>query len=290
MSVAIMTDTNSGIMLDEANELGIFCMPMPVIIDGMDYIEGVDLSRTRFFEILSVGADVSTSQPSPGELMDMWDSILAKGYDEIIYIPMSSGLSSSQKNAEMFAEEDYKGHVFVVDNHRISVTQRQSVMDARLLAQSGMRAADIKKRLEETAFDSVVYLAVDTLDYLKRTGRVNATAATVGSVLGIKPVLRTTGENFEVCTVVRGIKKAASKIIEAMNEEMETRFSGLSGRELVIGAAGSFVDPVDEGNWSSTIKEAFPEIEVYYNKLSCSVSAHTGPNAMGVGISRKIKI
>lgn len=288
MKVAVMTDTNSGISVDEAKELGIFCMPMPVIIDSRNYIEGVDLSRAKFFEILAVGADVSTSQPSPGELMDMWNDILDMGYDEIIYIPMSSGLSSSQRNAEMFAQ-DYEGRVFIADNHRISVTQRQSVMDARLLAQSGMSASMIKQRLEETAYDSVVFLAVDTLDYLKKTGRVNATAATVGGVLGIKPVLKTTGGNFEVCTAVRGIKKASSKIIEAMHEEMKTRFAGASDDELIIGAAGSFVNPIDEGNWSSVIREAFPEIEVYYNKLSCSVSAHTGPNAMGVGISRKIK-
>ena len=276
MNVAVMTDTNSGITVEEAGELGIFCMPMPVIIDEKNYIEGVDLSRSGFFEILTLGAEVSTSQPSPGELMDMWDDILGKGYDQIIYIPMSSGLSSSQKNAQMFAE-DYEGRVFVADNHRISVTQRQSVMDARMLSKAGVDASEIKKRLEESAYDSVVYLAVDTLDYLKRTGRVNATAATVGGVLGIKPVLRTTGENFEVCSVARGIKKASSKIIESMNEE------------LIIGAAGSFVNPIDEGNWSSVIREAFPDIEVYYNKLSCSISAHTGPNAMGVGISRKLK-
>lgn len=289
MKVAVMTDTNSGISVDEAKELGIFCMPMPVIIDGKDYIEGVDLSRTRFFEILAVGADVTTSQPSPGELMDMWDDIFDKGYDEIIYIPMSSGLSSSTRNSETFAEE-YDGRVAVADNHRISVTQRQSVMDAIMLAESGMNAAGIKKRLEESAYDSVVYLAVDTLDYLKKTGRVNATAATVGSVLGIKPVLRTIGGNFEVCTAVRGIKKASSKIIEALNEEMETRFSDYEPDELIIGAAGSFLSQMDEGNWSSVIREAFPKVEVYYNKLSCSISAHTGPNAMGVGISRKLKL
>ena len=149
MSVAIMTDTNSGIMVDEANELGIFCIPMPVIIDGNDYIEGVDLSQTRFFEVMSVGADVSTSQPSPGDIMDMWDGILKKGYDEIVYIPMSSGLSSSERNASMFAEE-FDGSVEVVDNHRISVTQRQSVMDAIALAGAGNSAKQIRERLEES--------------------------------------------------------------------------------------------------------------------------------------------
>ena len=221
--------------------------------------------------------------------MDMWDDILAGGYDEIVYIPMSSGLSSSARNSETFASE-YDGRVVVVDNHRISVTQRQSVMDAITLAKSGMDACEIKKRLEESAYDSVVYLAVDTLDYLKNTGRVNATAATVGSVLGIKPVLKTTGGNFEVCTAVRGIKKAASKIIEAIHEELKTRFSAYPHEDIIIGTAGSFVDQIDAGNWSSLVREAFPDIEVYYNKLSCSISTHTGPNAMGVGISRKLKV
>ncbi|HCM91579.1 MAG TPA: DegV family protein, partial [Lachnospiraceae bacterium] len=202
MKVAIMTDTNSGIMVDEAKEIGIFCMPMPVIINEENYIEGVNLSRAHFFEVMMEGADVSTSQPSPGELVDMWDSILDEGYDEIVYIPMSSGLSSSQKNAEFFAKE-YEGRITIADNHRISVTQRQSVMDAVLLAKAGYSAKGIKEILEETAYDSVVYLTVDTLDHLRKTGRVNATAATVGNVLGIKPILRTTGGNFEVCLPVR---------------------------------------------------------------------------------------
>ena len=289
MKVAVMTDTNSGIMVDEAKEMGIFCMPMPVIINEENYIEGINLSRAHFFEVMMEGADVSTSQPSPGELVDMWDSILEEGYDEIVYIPMSSGLSSSQKNAEFFSKE-YEGRIVIADNHRISVTQRQSVMDAVLLAEAGNSAQRIKEILEKTAYDSVVYLTVDTLDHLRKTGRVNATAATVGNVLGIKPILRTTGGNFEVCLPVRGIKKAMSKMIEEMNEELRTRFAGVPHDELIIGTAGSFVEQADAENWCNTVKEAFPDIEVYYNKLSCSISVHTGPNAMGAGISRKIKI
>ena len=287
MKVAVMTDTNSGITVDEAKDMGIFCMPMPVIINEDNYIEGVNLSRAHFFKVMMDGADVSTSQPSPGELVDMWDSVFEKGYDEIIYIPMSSGLSSSQKNAEFFAKE-YEGRVAIADNHRISVTQRQSVMDAILLAKAGNDARRIKEILEETAYDSVVYLTVDTLDYLRKTGRVNATAATVGNVLGIKPILKTTGGNFEVCLPVRGIKKAMSKIIEEMNMELKTRFAGIPRDELIIGTAGSFVDQDDASNWCNTVKEAFPDIEVYYDKLSCSISVHTGPNALGVGMSRRV--
>jgi DegV family protein with EDD domain len=289
MKVAVMTDTNSGITVDEAKGLNIFCIPMPVIIGAQNYIEGVNLSRTRFFEMMAQGEEVSTSQPSPGELVEMWDEILDSGYDEIVYIPMSSGLSSSQKNADMFAR-DYDGRVVIADNHRISVTQRQAVMDAILMADTGMSAKDIKRRLEETAYDSVVFLTVDTLDHLRKTGRVNATAATVGNVLGIKPILRTTGGNFEVCTAVRGIKKAMSKIIEEMQDELKSRFAQVPNEELIIGTAGSFIDQDDAARWRDTVSEAFPDIEVYYNKLSCSVSVHTGPNAMGVGISRKIKL
>ena len=289
MKVAVMTDTNSGITVDEAKEMGIFCMPMPVIINEENYIEGVNLSRAHFFEVMMEGANVSTSQPSPGEVVEMWESILEAGYDEIVYIPMSSGLSSSQKNAEFFARE-YEGRIAIADNHRISVTQRQSVMDAVLLAKAGNSAVRIKEILEATAYDSVVYLTVDTLDHLRKTGRVNATAATVGNVLGIKPILRTTGGSFEVCLPVRGIKKAMSKMIEEMNEELKTRFKGVPREELIIGTAGSFVDQTDAENWCNTVKEAFPDIEVYYNKLSCSISVHTGPNAMGAGISRKVKL
>lgn len=289
MRVAVMTDTNSGISLEEAKDLGIFCMPMPVIIDEEEYVEDINLTQERFFEILASDAVITTSQPSPGNLIDMWDGIFEEGYDEIVYIPMSSGLSSSTQNSQIFAE-DYDGKVKIVDNHRISVTQRQAVMDALALAKAGKEAEEIKNELERTAFDSVVYLAVEDLNYLKRTGRVNATAATVGNVLGIKPILRTTGEAFEVRTAVRGIKKAAARIIEELENEMKTRFAGVDHDELIIGTAGSFTNKVDAGNWCSVVKEAFPDIEVYYDELSCSVSTHTGPNAMGVGISRRIKL
>ena len=289
MRVAVMTDTNSGISLDEAKDLGVFCMPMPVIINEKEYIEDINLTQERFFEILASDAEITTSQPSPGHLMDMWDEILKDGYDEIVYIPMSSGLSSSMQNAQIFAE-DYDGKVSIVDDHRISVTQRQAVMDALLLSKNGRNASTIKEELERTAYDSVVYLAVEDLNYLKKTGRVNATAATVGNVLGIKPILRTTGGTFDVRTAVRGIKKASSRIVEELAGELETRFAGVSHDELIIGTAGSFINKIDAGNWCSVVKEAFPDIEVYYDELSCSVSTHTGPNAMGVGISRRIKV
>lgn len=289
MKVAVMTDTNSGLSVDEAKGIGVFCIPMPVIIDEKNYIEDVNLTQEEFLDALASEADVSTSQPSPGDLMDMWDNILDSGYDEIIYIPMSSGLSSSMQNSQIFAE-DYDGKIQIADNHRISVTQRQSVMDALLLANAGKSATEIKDVLEKTAYDSVVYLAVEDLSYLKRTGRVNATAATVGNVLGIKPILRTTGAAFEVRTAVRGIKKASSRIIEEIRNELTTNFAGVNADDLIIGTAGSFTNKIDAGNWCAVVKEAFPDIEVFYDELSCSIACHTGPNAMGAGVSRKVKI
>ena len=289
MKVAVMTDTNSGMAVEEAEGLGVFCIPMPVIINEVNYIEDINLTQEAFFQALASDADVSTSQPSPGDLMEMWDNILDSGYDEIIYIPMSSGLSSSMQNAKIFAE-DYDGRIQVADNHRISVTQRQSVLDALLLAENGRSASDIKDILEKTAYDSVVYLAVEDLSYLKKTGRVNATAATVGNVLGIKPILRTMGSAFEVRTAVRGIKKASARIIEEINTELTTRFKDIGRDEIVIGTAGSFTNRIDAGNWCAVVKEAFPDIEVFFDVLSCSIACHTGPNAMGAGVSRKIRI
>ena len=288
MKVAVMTDTNSGISVDEAKSMGIFCMPMPVIVDEQNYIEDVNLTHEQCFKFMEEGRDVSTSQPSPGELIEMWEEILDSGYDQVIYIPMSSGLSISTKNAIVFAK-DYEGSVFVADNHRISVTQRQAVMDAIYCVNKGMSAPEIKDMLENTAYDSVIILAVDTLDYLKKTGRVNATAATVGNVLAIKPILKTTGGKFEVYSAIRGSKKLYSKIIEAIQEELDTRFKGVPHEDIIIGTAGSFTEESDATGWCDAVKAAFSDIEVYYNPLSCSVSTHTGPNATGVGISKKVK-
>ena len=201
---------------------------------------------------------------------------------------MSSGLSSSAKCATVYAQE-YDGRVLVVDNHRISVTQRQAVIDAKHLADESKSAEEIKNYMESDSYESVIYLAVDTLEYLKKTGRVNSTAATVGNVLGIKPILKTTGGKFDLCTAVRGSKKVVPKIIEELNHEMETRFANVDKSDLIIGTAGSFLNQEDANQWENAVKEAFPDVEVFYDALSCSVSTHTGPNALGVGISMRIK-
>ncbi|MCR4739657.1 MAG: DegV family protein [Lachnospiraceae bacterium] len=290
MRTAILTDTNSGISVNEAKSLGIFSMPMPVIIDGKNYYENETLTIDEYMKALTDRREVSTSMPSPGDLLDKWDEILSDGYDEIVYMPMSSGLSSSCSSAKGCLD-DYEDRVFVVDNHRISVTLRGAVLDAKRLADSGKSASEIKDILEMMRNDSVVYLGVDTLEYFMKTGRATAAAASlVSNVLSVKPILRTTGDKFEPVTAVRGNRKCSAKIIENMNKELNSRFKNVPKEEIMIGVAGSFKENEDAIRWFETVKEAFPGYEVFYDPLSCSITTHTGPDAMGVGIMKKCHI
>ena len=273
MKTAVMTDSNSGISRREAEKLGIFSLPMPVIINGETCYEGVDLTQEMFYESLKGGKDVSTSQPSPGEVMGMWDEILAGGYDEIVHIPMSSGLSNSCEAAISLAAE-YDGKVQVVDNHRISVTLRESVLEARELAESGLSAREIKKELEERAYDSVIYIAVDTLEFLKKGGRVTPAAAALGAVLNIKPVLTIQGERLDAFAKVRGMKKGKHRMLEALKNDLATRFQGVDMSRVVIGGAGAGLSAEEEKEWTDTLKETFPQAMVYYNPLSFSIGSH----------------
>lgn len=284
MKTAVMTDSNSGISKIEAEKLGIFSLPMPVIINGETCYEGVDLTQEMFYESLKGGKDVSTSQPSPGEVMGMWDEILTGGYDEIVHIPMSSGLSNSCESAISLAAE-YDGKVQVVDNHRISVTLRESVLEARELAESGLSAREIKKELEERAYDSVIYIAVDTLEFLKKGGRVTPAAAALGAVLNIKPVLTIQGERLDAFAKVRGMKKGKHRMLEALKNDLATRFQGVDMSRVVIGGAGAGLSAEEEKEWTDTLKETFPQAMVYYNPLSFSIGSHTGPGAVGTAIS-----
>ncbi len=224
MKVAVMTDENSGILAKEAEDLGIFLMPMPFFINGELKFQGEGLTREEFYRSLNEGAEVSTSQPSPGDVMDMWDSIFNKGYDEIVYIPMSSGLSESCNNATLYAK-DYDNKVQVVNNHRISVTMKQSVLDAIKYADNEMTAQAIKEQLEKEALDASIYIAVDTLAYLKKGGRITATAAAIGTVLNLKPVLTIQGEKLDAFSKERGMKKARRTMIDAMKKDLSDRFS-----------------------------------------------------------------
>lgn len=285
MKTAVMTDSNSGITPEEAKRLGIYSLPMPVIIDGNVYFEGKDITQEQFYGDMIAGKDVTSSQPSPGDVMDMWDEILKSDFEQIVYIPMSSGLSASCHAATQLAQE-YDGKVQVVDDHRISVTMRQSVMEAKWMAKKGATAAEIKKKLEEDAYNSSIYIAVDTLEYLKKGGRVTAAGAAIGAVLNIKPVLTIQGEKLDAFTKVRGMKKAEMKMLDAIEEDLNNRFGDVDRKRIRIGAAGTFLNEEDAKQWHHMVKERFSDVkDVYYDPLSFSIGCHVGPDAIGIGIS-----
>lgn len=286
MKTAVMTDSNSGITPEEGKKIGIYSLPMPVIIAGDVFYEGKNITQEEYYGAMTSGKNVTTSQPSPGDVMDMWDGILKEGYEQVVYIPMSSALSASCHAAIQLSEE-YDGKVQVVDDHRISVTMRESVLEAKWMANQGMTAEEIKKKLEENAYNSSIYIAVDTLEYLKKGGRVTAAGAAIGAVLNIKPVLTIQGEKLDAFTKVRGMKKAELKMLEAIEEDLNTRFADVDRKQLRLGAAGTFQKQEDADQWYKMVKDTFEnEIDdIYYDSLSFSIGCHVGPNAIGIGIS-----
>ena len=286
MKTAVMTDSNSGITPEEGKKIGIYSLTMPVIIEGDVFYEGKNITQEEYYGAMTSGKNVTTSQPSPGDVMDMWDGILKEGYEQVVYIPMSSALSASCHAAIQLSEE-YDGKVQVVDDHRISVTMRESVLEAKWMANQGMTAEEIKKKLEENAYNSSIYIAVDTLEYLKKGGRVTAAGAAIGAVLNIKPVLTIQGEKLDAFTKVRGMKKAELKMLEAIEEDLNTRFADVDRKQLRLGAAGTFQKQEDADQWYKMVKDTFEnEIDdIYYDSLSFSIGCHVGPNAIGIGIS-----
>ena len=286
MKTAVMTDSNSGITPEEGKKIGIYSLPMPVIIEGDVFYEGKNITQEEYYGAMTSGKNVTTSQPSPGDVMDMWDGILKEGYEQVVYIPMSSALSASCHAAIQLSEE-YDGKVQVVDDHRISVTMRESVLEAKWMANQGMTAEEIKKKLEENAYNSSIYIAVDTLEYLKKGGRVTAAGAAIGAVLNIKPVLTIQGEKLDAFTKVRGMKKAELTKLEAIEEDLNTRFADVDRKQLRLGAAGTFQKQEDADQWYKMVKDTFEnEIDdIYYDSLSFSIGCHVGPNAIGIGIS-----
>lgn len=280
--VAVMADTNSGITYKEADALGIALLPMPFIIDGNDYLEGVNLTHEEFYKLLDEGADVSTSQPTPISFCDKWEELLENGYDEVVYIPMSSGLSKSCETAMNFSKQ-YDGKVFVVDNQRISVTQRQSVLDAVKLADEGKSGAEIKEILERDKLEASIYITVDTLKYLKKGGRVTAAGAALGTVLNIKPVLQIQGEKLDAYAKVRGMKAARQTMIDAMKNDIKTRFKELEkeGR-LALCIAYSYVDDETLQSWVDEVQENFPGYKIQTDPLSLSVACHIGKGALAI--------
>jgi len=278
---AIVTDSNSGITQDQAKEMGVFVVPMPFFINEELFYEDISLTQEAFYEKLAEDADISTSQPSPGELMDLWDAVLEE-YEELVYIPMSSGLSKTCETAMVMAQ-DYDGKVVVVDNQRISVTMRQSVQDALVLAEQGKSAEEIKSVLEEMKMESSIYITLETLKYLKKGGRITPAAAAIGTVLNIKPVLQIQGERLDAFAKVRGRNLGRKTMIDAIRKDLETRFASTPVEKMHIAVAysGSRTEEVD--SWVEEVKAAFPENEItMVDPLSLSVSCHIGPGALAV--------
>ena len=286
-NTAIMTDSNCGIMPDEGRDLGIYVLPMPLIIDGQTYYEGVDITLDEFFKRQISGADITTSQPSPGDVEAMWTDLL-RTYDEIVFIPMSGGLSSTCQTALILSEEEpFRGRVFVVDNRRISVTQAQSVLDAKLLAEEGKTASQIKEILEAEALDASIYIAVDTLEYLKKGGRITAAVAAIGTVLKLKPVLTIQGDKLDSYAKARGLKSAFRTMLSAVKNDISSRFSHL--REdgvLKVGIANTLMKPEKLELFINEMKESFPDMELFYLPLTMSIGTHAGPGALGIGVVR----
>lgn len=283
--IAIVTDSNSGITQKQAEELGVYVLPMPFMIEGETYFEDVNLTVDEFFEKLKNNADISTSQPTPDSVMGLWDELL-KEYDSIVHIPMSSGLSGSCQTACMLAE-DYDGRVKVVDNQRISVTQRQSVLDAKELVSRGMNASEIKEFLLNVKFDSSIYIMVDTLKYLKKGGRITPAAAAFGEILKIKPVLQIQGEKLDAFSKVRSVKQAKSVMVKAMRDDMEKRFGGVNPDNIWLEIAHT--QNYDAAlQFKEELSEEFPGFDVHIDPLSLSVSCHIGPGALALACSKKI--
>lgn len=286
--VAIITDSNSGITQQQAKELGITVIPMPFMIDGTTYFEDISMTVDAFFKELEHDADISTSQPDPDTTMNIWRDLLKK-HDEIVYIPMSSGLSSSCGTAHMLSlEDEFNGKVFVVDNQRISVTQRQSVLDAIEMANKGMSANEIKDKLLEMKFESSIYIMVDTLKYLKKGGRVTPAAAAIGTILKIKPVLQIQGEKLDAFSKVKTVKQAKQTMIKQIRKDMENRFGGVDKDNIWLEVA--YTKNIDEAKaFVKELKEEFPGFDIYMDHLSLSVSCHIGPGALAVACSKKLR-
>lgn len=286
--IAIVTDSNSGITQDEGRSLGVFVLPMPFYINEVMYLEGITLSQEEFYERLQKDETISTSQPSPGEVCGMWDNLL-KEYDEIVHIPMSSGLSASCETA-MGLARDYDGKVQVVDNQRISVTQRQSVLDALALAEAGKNASEIREILEAEKLESSIYITLETLKYLKKGGRITPAAAAIGTVLNLKPVLQIQGDKLDAYSKVRGKKQAKRVMLKAMKEDMDTRFAEYVKKGEMCLQMAYTGNKEEAEEFKKEVQEMFPELEIHMDPLSLSVACHIGHGALAVACSKKVTV
>ena len=285
--VAVATDSNSGITQEEAKRLGVTVLPMPFYIDGQLYLEGIDLSSEEFYEKLTSSRDISTSMPAVGDVMDCWNRLL-KDYEEVVYIPMSSGLSSSCLTARNFAEEEeYQGKVFVVDNHRISVTLKLSVIEAKKMADAGKSADQIRRVLEKTAHESSIYITLDTLEYLKRGGRLTPAAAMIGTLLHIKPVLQIQGEKLDTFAKARTIKQAKQIMLDAVASDLRNRFAGLPMSDITISMA--HIQSKEEADlFRQEARALWPDQEIIIDPLPSSIACHLGPGALAITCTRNL--
>ena len=282
-NIAIVTDSNSGITQAQAKKLGVWVVPTPFFINGELYLEDITLTREGFFEKLVEDAEISTSQPAPGDLIDTWEKLL-KEYDEIVHIPLSASLSSACETAMMLSQ-DYDGRVQVVNNKRVSVMQMSSVLDALRLAESGKTATEIKTILEDEKFNACAYITVDTLKYLKKGGRVTPAAAAIGAVLNIKPVLVVFGEKLDGFAKVRGFKAAKKNMLEAVEKDLKEKF----GNDEMMLYAVSTCDTEETESWRQEIAEYFSDYEVKADYLSLSVSCHIGPGALAIAYAKVVR-
>ena len=286
--IAIVTDSNSGITQDEGRKLGISVLPMPFYINEVMYLEGVTLSQEEFYERLKKDEPISTSRPNPGEVCGLWDTLL-KEYNEIVHIPMSSGLSASCETA-MGLARDYNGKVQVVDNQRISVTQKQSVMDALTLVQAGKSAAEIREILEAERRESSIYITLETLKYLKKGGRITPAAAAIGTVLNLKPVLQIQGDKLDAYSKVRGKKQAKRVMLKAMKEDFDSRFAEYAKRGEMCLEMAYTGNQEEAEEFKKEVQEMFPDYEIQMDPLSLSVACHIGHGALAVACSKKVTV
>ncbi len=283
--IAILTDSNSGITQSEAKELGVYVLPMPFYIDEQLYYEDIDLTQTEFYDKLTHGGEITTSMPIVGDVLDKWDELLGE-YDSVIYLPMSSGLSSSCSTAQMLAE-DYEDKVFVVDNQRISVTLKQSVLEAKYMADSGMPVEEIVEKLIETKLDARIYITVDTLDYLKKGGRLTPAVAMIGSLLKIKPVLNIYGEKLDKFATARTMKQAKGIMIDAIKADIKDYLKDESLENTRISIAHTNNEEAAIA-FRDELLEIFPGKEIWIDPLALSVSCHIGPGALAVTCTKEV--
>ncbi len=286
--VAVVTDSNSGITQAQSKELGIEVLPMPFMIDGETFYEEITLSRNEFYQKLAQKADISTSQPSPESILELWNTLL-KEYDEVVHIPMSSGLSGSCQTAAMLAE-DYDKKVHVVNNQRISVTQRQSVLDAIALVRAGKSGSEIKNILEADKFNSSIYIMIDTLYYLKKGGRITPAAAALGTLLKLKPVLQIQGDKLDAFAKARTVNQAKSIMITAIKNDIEKRFGGISSENPIYLQIAHTENEAAANQLKEELIAQIPGYPVYIDHLSLSVSCHIGPGSLAIACCKKLQV